>query len=816
MIKKTKLKKPLVKTFRIKRLILSYIVVFSLIEFMIVYLSWCNSGLFLILAVLVVMLSSFVIIVCNILVFPLEKLICLGFIVKAKKKLKLYSNLIVIGVTGSYGKTSVKNYLNEMLSAKYSVLATPNSFNTPMGITKTILNYLKPHHQVLILEMGADHVNDIKKLCKIVSPDICVVTAVAEQHLKTFKTINNIIKTKYQIVEYSKPNAVFVTNLTNNVCLNYFNKTSLEKYGVGFNCSNAFCNVLSVNTAESGSEFEGTIDNVNFLFKTKLLGSFNVINIMLAMAVAYKLGVGISELNSIVYNLKPVSHRLELKHVNANVLVLDDSFNSNPVGAKCAIETLKSFTCKKFVITCGMVELGDVQYSENFKFGKRLSFADCVLVVNSVNYDAISNGVISAGGKKPIFFNSFIDAYNYALNNIKEKTVILIENDLTDSYIVWGKMKENLIVLFGGVSSEHDISIISAMQAIKNIDANFYNVIPVYLAKNYKWYVGKNLTDLQFFVNPDLNKLTEVCLISGSNYLYYKKINKFKPKIKIDFALPVLHGVNGEDGKVVALLSMCKIPYSSADYIESGLGVDKCLFKKYVNGLGVNTIRAETIIDYVYRLNPQKVINSITKQFDFPLIVKPATLGSSIGITVCKTNAELENAVQLAFSLSNKILVEEYLEHITELNIALVLDGGNIIVSDVEQPIKNSNILSFENKYINKTGTMEGVKRLIPAPISDEVKLQVEKFAKLVYCDMGLKGVVRFDFILHEDNVYLNEVNTIPGSLAFYLFKSANISYKQLINILIKNGYINSENLFNKTYSFSSSVLNGAGEGIKK
>lgn len=377
-------------------------------------------------------------------------------------------------------------------------------------------------------------------------------------------------------------------------------------------------------------------------------------------------------------------------------------------------------------------------------------------------------------------------------------------------------MKENLIVLFGGVSSEHDISIISALQAIKNIDSNFYNVIPVYLAKNYKWYVGKELNDLQFYVNVNYKKLKEVALVPGSNYLHYKTAFGFKPKLEVGFAMPILHGVNGEDGKVMALLNLCKIPHSASDVTESGVCLDKTIFKTYLNGLGVKCANSEMVLDHQFKENPEKVINNVLNKLKFPLIVKPATLGSSIGITVCHSKTELEEALLLSFTLANKALIEDYLTDITEINVALLLDGCNVVVSELEQPIKNSSILSFENKYINKTSSMEGVTRIIPAPISDDDKTEIIETAKKVYLGLGLRGVVRFDFIISNKQIYLNELNTIPGSLAFYLYKPKGITYTKLLNLLIKNGYDNFENLKNKKFEFSSSVLSSGGEGLKK
>lgn len=378
-------------------------------------------------------------------------------------------------------------------------------------------------------------------------------------------------------------------------------------------------------------------------------------------------------------------------------------------------------------------------------------------------------------------------------------------------------MKENLIVLFGGVSVEHDISIISGLQAINNIDKNFYNVIPVYLAKNYKWYISKSdeLTNLQFFVEPDFNRLKEVCLVSGSNYLHIKQFCKFKPKIKVDFALPVLHGVNGEDGKIASLLSLCNIPYGVSGLTASSVAIDKSVFKTYLNGLSVKNVLGETVFDYEYSINPNLVISRLEK-LGYPLIVKPSTLGSSIGVKVCNNLIELTNAISLGFELCGSILVEKFLTDITEINVAVLFDGGKLIVSELERPSKNGNILSFENKYINKTGTMEGVAREIPAALDDEIKNEIIKTAKLVYKNLNLKGVVRFDFILSNNEIYLNEVNSIPGSLAFYLFKPLGISYENLLNLIIKNGYENFKTESNKTHFFNSSVLSKGGEGLKK
>lgn len=380
--------------------------------------------------------SPLVYVLAVFLILPFEKLIKKFYILKAKNKLKQFKNLTVIAITGSYGKTSTKKYLFEVLKQKYSVCISPNSYNTEMGITKTILNELKPYHQILILEFGADRKNDIKKLCNIVSPDISVVTSVGQQHLKTFKTIDNIIKTKYQIVEGTKHNGLFVTNIDNDICKNFFNKTKINKLAVSKFDNGCYCYLNGFSETKSGLKMNCVLNNEILELSSSLLGEFNVDNILIVVSIAKHLGLSNFEIKNAICNLKAVSHRLELKQLNNGAVVVDDSFNSNPVGAAVAINTIKKIATKTIVVTCGMVELGELQYKLNFEFGVNLAVVDVVIVVNDLNFAAINNGLKSVCDKQIIKFNDFLSAYNYAVKNSNENTAILIENDLTDLYIV--------------------------------------------------------------------------------------------------------------------------------------------------------------------------------------------------------------------------------------------------------------------------------------------------------------------------------------------------------------------------------------------
>ena len=382
-------------------------------------------------------------------------------------------------------------------------------------------------------------------------------------------------------------------------------------------------------------------------------------------------------------------------------------------------------------------------------------------------------------------------------------------------------MKENLLVIFGGESCEHDISIISAIQAIKNVDENYYNIIPIYITKSGIMLTGKKLTELSSFSNFNTSNLTEVSFIVGKNYLYYKTLLGYKQKVKADVALIVMHGINGEDGKIMSLLELSKIPYTACSPLQSELCMDKCVFKDYLKGLKINVVNGVSVFSYEYALNPETVKNFITDVVSFPLIVKPATLGSSIGIKVCNNVLELENALKLAFTYCNKVLIEEFLEDVTEVNLAILGYENDITLSVTEQPIKQNEFLTFDNKYVgNSAKGMANLKRIVPADVSTEVSKEIKNIAKRIFTNLNLKGVVRFDFMVDNktNKVYVNELNTIPGSLAYYLFSPININYKTLINKLIKFAYVSFDNNNKLIKTFSSSVLDKTelANGVKK
>lgn len=440
-IKSMAIKKPIVYTARVKRLLVTMYLTNFILSYLFFWLMFSLKYEFiLLLFALLVFLQIIVVIFCNYANFGVEKIIYYYYIFKAKKLLKKYKHLKIIGITGSFGKTSCKFILTHILKEKYFAICTPNSFNTPMGITKTILTQLKKHHEIFVVEMGADKLNDINKICNFIKPEISILTSVGNQHLKTFKNINNIVKTKYQIVENTNVNGLAIFNTSNEICNNLFNQTKeLNKISVNLNNEKSNCYATNVVVNANGSEFTAHINNKNFKLKTKLLGEHNITNILLSVAVADYLGLTASQIQKAVASLQQIKSRLELIKLLNGALILDDSFNSNPSGCQAALKVLSEFSDRyKIIITPGMVELGDFQYEENFKFGKQMSgVANSVYIVNNVNKKAIYEGLISSGflQQNIHFYETFNQAFSQVKQNFNKNHILLIENDLPDNYI---------------------------------------------------------------------------------------------------------------------------------------------------------------------------------------------------------------------------------------------------------------------------------------------------------------------------------------------------------------------------------------------
>ena len=371
---------------------------------------------------------------------PVEKAINWDYIHRAKNVLSKREDLIRIGITGSYGKTSVKNFLTAILSEKYSVCATPLNFNTPMGITKTVLEFLSPSHQVLIAEMGARQVGDIKELCEIVKPTYGILTSVGEQHLATFLSLENIKRTKSELPNYLSQNGgLCVFDGDNENSLKIFEKSECKKDFVSLENQNGICYATNIKQTKTGTNFTVVIKNVGKIdCKTKLFGLHNVKNVLLAVSIAAKLGMTKEEIENGLNRILPVEHRLQLINAENNVLILDDTYNASIEGSARALEVLRNFDgYRKIVITPGLVELGTMERLANYRLGQNIAkVAELVIIVNKTHYPAIKEGLLDEKfDEKNILSAENLEQTKQILKDIlKPKDIILWENDLPDNY----------------------------------------------------------------------------------------------------------------------------------------------------------------------------------------------------------------------------------------------------------------------------------------------------------------------------------------------------------------------------------------------
>jgi len=390
--------------------------------------------------------------------------------------------------------------------------------------------------------------------------------------------------------------------------------------------------------------------------------------------------------------------------------------------------------------------------------------------------------------------------------------------------------KKKVAVLFGGRSPEHEVSIITGIQVMAALDKDKYDVVPVYVTKEGKWIRGD-----ESFLTPstfkDLDKVIEnkKTLVMSSDPTIrglieepqkVEIVKSFRLE-KIDIVFPAFHGKYGEDGSVQGLLEMANIPYVGCDVQSSSVGMDKVISKRVAKSIGIPVLKDNWLNSTNWKNNRNDSVDKIIKSLKSPVFVKPARLGSSIGIAKVKNIKELEEALDVAFFYDTKVMVEESLENAKEVNVSL-LGNNPYKVSVCEMPVSSGDILSFSDKYIAKEGVSKGMasaQRLIPAPIKESTRRKIEEYARAFFSEIGGSGVARVDFLLTKDEkeIYFNEINTFPGSVAFYLWKENGIDFADLVDKLIELGYEKFEQKNRLISTFKSNILSGLSgtKGIK-
>ena len=389
-------------------------------------------------------------------------------------------------------------------------------------------------------------------------------------------------------------------------------------------------------------------------------------------------------------------------------------------------------------------------------------------------------------------------------------------------------MKIKVGVIFGGESVEHEVSIISALQAISNLDTTKYEVIPLYISKDKIWYTGSMLNDIEFYkdLENNLKFATKVVLYKKGKTFMLQKVDGVLKKdlTEVDIVLPVVHGSGIEDGSLAGYLDTVGIPYVGSKVLGGAIGQDKVVMKQVLASEGFPIVDWLYFYDYEYLENEETILDKI-KKLGYPVVVKPATLGSSIGITYVNDKSDIRDAINEAIKYDNKIVIEKAVENLIEVNASVIGNYEYQKVSPLEEVMGLDEILSFADKYLGSKakGSSKGMastSRVIPARISKELTDKIKDTSKEVFKLLNLSGVCRIDYLIDSKTkkYYVNEPNTCPGSLSFYLWKEDNLEYKDMLDEIITLAIKDYKSKSKKVTSFESNILNGfnGSKGVKK
>ena len=436
-IKKEQNKKPLAFTKRVKRLVITdyLLYIITVVVICLIFKEEYIPYYYLVIGALIY-LNYFVIFVANVINKPIEKSINNSFKKKALKKLHNMSNMKVIGITGSYGKTSSKNILNDILNVKYNSFPTPKNFNTPLGLIITINNYLDKFNDLFIAEMGAFKKGEIKELCDLVHPTYGILTKIGTAHLDSFGSQKNIQEGKFELIESLPSDGIGILNFDDELQVNYKLKNNCKIVTIGIDNKDVDVRATNIKLSHTGTTFDCIFkgDKTKYKFETKLLGKANVYNILAGIALGHELGINIEQLIVGVKKVKSVEHRLELKKY-LNINIIDDAYNSNPVGSKMALDVLKLMPGKKIVVTPGMIEMGEEQDKINETFGEYIAdSADEVILVGENQTKPIYKGLMNKKyNKKNIHVINDVKLA-FPLMQQLQGEYVLLENDLPDIF----------------------------------------------------------------------------------------------------------------------------------------------------------------------------------------------------------------------------------------------------------------------------------------------------------------------------------------------------------------------------------------------
>ena len=701
----------------------------------------------------------------------------------AKYKRNLY-NIEVVGITGSVGKTSTKDVVAAVLEQKFKVQKTKGNQNNRIGLPLTIMG-LKDH-EVLVTEMGMNHLGELEELSKIAKPTLAIITNIGTSHIGNLGSRENILKAKLEILKgMEKPKIII--NYDNDL-LNKWAKKDKKVEKITYSIkekSNYKAEKVKMN--EDGNSFIVKINNKDYKFETKKAGEPFVLNSLAAIAVGNYYNIPIRKIQKAICEVEIAKNRMDIEKTKG-FTIIKDYYNASFESIKPSLEYLAGLEGGKKIAVLGDIkEVGEFSKELHTKVGTEVAKnnIDYLITIGS-EAQFIAEGAIKAGmDKEKVFALRKNIQGTLKLKKLAkkgDKILIKASNSMNFGEIYEGfTNKFKLAVIVGGLSSEHGVSLLSGQSILKNIDKNKYDIKVVYISKND--FVYEYTGSFEDLPKEDVKDLKQ-------------ERNLMEAVKDADVIFPVLHGKFGEDGTIQGTFEMMQKAYVGCDGLASSICMDKEYTKKLVNLEGIPVAKAVIInkVNYQYiigkneskKYEVKEVAKIINKTIDFPMFVKPSREGSSFGVNKAHNMKELEAAIKDAEKYDTKILIEEGIIG-RELECG-VLGNDEVISSEVGEVKAADEFYTYDAKYNNSKS-----KTIIPAKIPEEARKTVKEYAERAFKAIDGRGLARIDFFLKEDGeVVLNEINTIPGftKISMYpkLFEAAGIEYAKLINRLIELG----------------------------
>ena len=697
----------------------------------------------------------------------------------AKIKRNFY-NIPVIAITGSVGKTSTKDVIAKVMSKKYNVHKTEGNMNNTLGVSLTIMGLKE--HDALVIEMGMNHLGEIRELTKIAKPTLCVITNIGTSHIGNLGSRENILKAKLEILEGMEKGKIIINN--DNDLLHKWNLEDQKETKITFGIKEkSNYNAENIKIKENYNEFDVEIENQKYTFKTSKPGEPFILNALSAIAVGKEYNIPTYQIQQAIEEAELTKNRMDIEKIN-NALIIKDYYNASFESIKPSLEYLASLeNGVKIAVLGDIKEVGEFAKELHEKVGEEVS-KNKIDILITVGEDAkyIAKKAIETGTPEEHIHicKTNLQAIKILKEIIKPEDKILLKasNSMKFGEIFEGlKRKINIGVIVGGMSSEHDVSLMSGKSILEKLNKQKYDIKVIYIKKDGAVY--EYIGDYENITTPTIKDLL-------------LKKNLIEAIQNTDVIFPVLHGKYGEDGCIQGLLEMIKKPYIGCGVCTSSICMDKEFTKKILKsakipvakGLVVKIQKNDiyNIEDKNYDL--EKLCKKAERYLGYPMFIKPAREGSSFGVNRAQNREEFERAIKEAESFDNKILIEEEIKG-REIECA-VLGNEKIISSEVGEIKSAEKFYTYDAKYNNPNSKTE-----IPAQLKNEVKIRIKEYAEKAFRAVEGTGLARVDFFVKEDeDIILNEINTLPGftKISMYpkLFESTGINYSELIDKLIK------------------------------